>query len=101
MKGRYSGSHMTIYGSLLPGVASIARSATLTESLTERAKYRVKVYDWLRDHGKNVSLTARHFGIGRMTLYRWLKRFHGQGITGFNKGRDVLRISENRLLRGT
>ena len=76
---------MTIYGSLLPGVASIARSATLTESLTERAKYRVKVYDWWRDHGKNVSLTARHFGIGRMTLYRWLKRFHGQGITGFNE----------------
>src|SRR3990167_9466122 len=85
MKGRYAGSHMTIYGSLLPGGASIARSAILTESLTERAKYRVKVYDWWRDHGKNASLTARHFGIGRMSLYRWLKRFHGQGITGFNE----------------
>ena len=76
---------MTIYGSLLPGAASIARSAALTDSLTERAKYKVKVFDWWRDHDKNASLTARHFGIGRMTLYRWLQRFQRQGITGFNE----------------
>ncbi|OHA70217.1 MAG: hypothetical protein A3D64_00895 [Candidatus Wildermuthbacteria bacterium RIFCSPHIGHO2_02_FULL_49_9] len=76
---------MTIYGSLLPGAAGIARSASLAELLTDRARHKVKVYDWWRAHGKNASLTARHFGIGRMTLYRWLQRFSKQGITGFNE----------------
>lgn len=76
---------MTIYGSVLPGAASMARSSFLTDSLTERARYKIKIYDWWRAHGKNSSLTARHFGIGRMTLYRWLQRFQRQGITGFNE----------------
>jgi transposase InsO family protein len=31
--------------------------------------------DWHRTHGENVSLTARHFGVGRPTVYRWLDRF--------------------------
>jgi transposase InsO family protein len=31
--------------------------------------------DWHRAHGANVSLTARHFGLGRTTVYRWLERF--------------------------
>lgn len=85
MKGRYAGRHMTIYGSLLPGATSIARSAALTEILTERAKQKVKIFDWHKAHGENESLTARHFGIGRMTLYRWLKRFRQQGIVGLNE----------------
>jgi len=31
--------------------------------------------DWHRAHGANVSLTARHFGVSRPTVYRWLRRF--------------------------
>ena len=85
MKGRYSGCHMTIYGAILPRAASIARSAALVESLTERAKYRVKILDWHRAHGKNTSLSSRHFGIGRMTLYRWLRRFKRSGLIGLNE----------------
>lgn len=76
---------MTIYGTLLPGARSIALGAWRTDHLTERARYKIKVYDWWRAHGKNGSLAARHFGIGRMTLYRWLRRFQRQGITGFNE----------------
>lgn len=76
---------MTIYGTLLPGARSIALGAWRTDHLTERAKYKIKVFDWWRVHGKNASLTARHFGLGRMTLYRWLQRFRKQGITGFNE----------------
>jgi transposase len=67
MKGRYSGRTMTIYGSVLPGARSIALGA------------------WRTDRLKNASLAARHFGIGRMTFYRWLKRFQRQGIVGFNE----------------
>jgi len=76
---------MTIYGTILPGAISIARSAFLTDKLTERAKYKIKVLDWHRAHGNNNSLTARHFGIGRMTLYRWFKRFRHLGIIGLNE----------------
>lgn len=85
MKGRYNGCHMTIYGTVLPGAASIARSAALTEALTERAKYKVKILDWHRTHRSNASLTARHFGIGRMTLYRWFREFKHYGIIGLNE----------------
>jgi transposase InsO family protein len=31
--------------------------------------------DWHDRHGRNVSLTARHFGFSRPTLYRWLARY--------------------------
>ena len=85
MKGRYNGCRMTIYGTILPGAASIARSAALIGALTERAKYKTKILDWHRKHGNNMSLTARRFGIGRMTLYRWLKRFRHYGLIGLNE----------------
>jgi len=76
---------MTIYGTILPGAISIARSAFLTDKLTERAKYKIKILDWHRAHGNNNSLTARHFGLGRMTLYRWSRRLKHYGITGLNE----------------
>ncbi|MBR9683050.1 transposase [Candidatus Woesearchaeota archaeon] len=76
---------MIIYGSVLPGAATIARSAFLVASLTERAKYKMKVLDWYKNHGNNISLTARHFGLGRATLHRWIKRFKHYGITGLNE----------------
>jgi len=76
---------MTIYGTILPGAGSIARSAALTGALTERAKYKIKILDWHRERGNNISLTARHFGLGRMTLHRWVKRFRHYGILGLNE----------------
>lgn len=76
---------MTIYGTLLPGVGAIARSAALEGKLTEQAKHRLKVVDWHRAHGGNGSLTARHFGMGRMTLFLWLMRFREHGALGLNE----------------
>ena len=85
MKGKYNGRHMTIYGTILPGARAIAWSSALTDKLTEQAKYRIKILDWYKAHGKNSSLTARHFGIGRMTLHRWSKRFEKLGVIGLNE----------------
>ena len=74
MKGRYNGCRMTIYGHILPGAVSLANWAARTSNLSEKAKQRLKVVDWLRAHNNNISLTARHFGLGRMTLYpAWSK----------------------------
>lgn len=45
------------------------------DDLRPEAKRRLKWFDWHELHGKNVSLTCRHFGISRQTFYRWQKRF--------------------------
>ena len=43
--------------------------------LSRDARRRLAMLDWHRTHGRNVSLTARHFGVGRPTVYRWLGRY--------------------------
>jgi len=43
--------------------------------LSRTARRRLAMIDWHRVHGGNVSLTARHFGVGRTTVYRWLARY--------------------------
>lgn len=82
MQGRYAGRHMTIYGYVLPGAVSIARSAFLAGNLSERAKQRLKILDWHRIHNKNISLTARHFGLARYTIRNWQKRLAQFGPRG-------------------
>lgn len=85
MKGRYSGRTMTIYGHILPGAISIARSMERAGHLTERAKYKLKILDWHKRHGENISLTARHFGLDRKTVRLWVKILHHQGPAGLNE----------------
>lgn len=84
MKGRY-GCRMTIYGHILPGSIRIARLAERAGYLTERAKHKLKILDWHRVHGENISLTARHFGLTRKTLRGWLKQLKRDGPSGLNE----------------
>lgn len=73
---------MTIYGYVLPGAISIARSAFLAGNLSERAKQRLKILDWHKEHDKNVSLTSRHFGLTRYTVRNWQKKLDRFGPRG-------------------
>ena len=75
---------MTIYGYILPRAISIARSAFLAGNLTERAKQRLKILDWHKEHNQNISLTARHFGLTRYTVRSWQKRLVQFGPRGLN-----------------
>ena len=75
---------MTIYGSVLPGAVSLANWVFRTSNISEKAKQRLKIVDWLRSHNKNISLAARHFGLDRETVRGWLKRFNQAGILGLN-----------------
>ena len=50
------------------------------QDLSPEAKKRLKWFDWHRSHGENVSLTCRHFGIGRSTFYRWAKRYNPKDL---------------------
>jgi transposase InsO family protein len=43
--------------------------------LSRDARRRLAMIDWHRAHDENVSLTARHFGFSRPTVYRWLGRY--------------------------
>jgi len=83
MKGKYSGRHMTIYGSVLPGARTLANWATRT-NITEKAKQRLKVVDWLRGHENSVSLTSRHFGLDRKTVRSWRDKFNRIGMLALN-----------------
>lgn len=83
MKKKYSGRHMTIYGSVLPGIRSLANWATRT-NITEKAKQRLKVVDWLRSHKGDISLTARHFGLDRKTVRSWRDKFNRVGMLALN-----------------
>jgi len=74
---------MTIYGSVLPGAIRLANWATRT-NITEKAKQRLKVIDWLRAHGGDISLTARHFGLDRKTVRSWRDKFNRIGILALN-----------------
>lgn len=83
MKGKYNGCRMTIYGHVLPGAVSLANWAAKT-NITEKAKQRLKVIDWLRYHDNDVSLTARHFGLNRETVREWRDKFNRTGMLGLN-----------------
>lgn len=75
---------MTIYGSILPGAVSIARSALRGDNISKRAKERLKIIDWHIAHNKNQSLTARHFGIQRETIRKWQQRLKEGGPAALN-----------------
>src|SRR3989344_2445189 len=80
MKGRYSGRTMTIYGSILPGAALVARLV----DASPKARQRLKILDWHQKHEQNISLTSRRFGTQRLTLRRWVKKAKIGGIAGLN-----------------
>lgn len=75
---------MTIYGTIIPGAASIASWANKVESLTNEAKHRLKIIDWHKSHNNDKSLTSRRFGISRREIRIWLKRFDQCGVIGLN-----------------
>ena len=51
-------------------------------TLSRAGKVRLDWCQWHADHGKNVSLTCRHFGISRPTFYRWYRRLSERGLRG-------------------
>jgi putative transposase len=57
------------------GTAAWDAAREAAPALSRDGRRRLAMLDWHRTHGRNVSLTARHFGVGRSTVYRWLRRF--------------------------
>ena len=73
MRGRTGTS--TIYTTILPKQSYLNRICT--KKLSKEAKHRLKIIDYFfLKANKNVSLTARHFGVTRGYVYKWLSRFN-------------------------
>jgi putative transposase len=77
---------MQVYGSIVPGAATLARllpqgtrEARQAKPPSRVARKRQAILDWHEQHGRSVSLTARHFGFSRSTIYELLKRTKAGG----------------------
>lgn len=71
------GTQMGTWKSILPGAARLAKVV----SLSRDGKRRLAWMDWYQRSG-NVTLTCRHFGIGRSLFHKWRARFTALGIRG-------------------
>jgi transposase len=52
------------------------------------AQRRAAWIRWHRENGTNVTATARHFGVSRTTIYRWLKRAEAERTRRLVTGRS-------------
>ena len=82
---------MQTYGSIIPGGPTLARilpkaaGEARDPPLSRETKRRLAVLGWHAAHGERVSLTARHFGLSRSTLYDWLRRRARDGTRGLEQ----------------
>ena len=83
---------MQTYGSIIPGALTLARllptqsaAAQAEVTLSKRATQRLKIIRWHEAHGSKVSLTARHTGFSRSTIYTWLARYKQEGSRGLEE----------------
>lgn len=64
--------------------------------VSRAAKGRLEWIIFWEKNGKDVSLTARHFGIARKTFYKWLNRFEERFILGLQDKSKVPRRKRTR-----
>lgn len=82
---------MQTYGSIIPGGPTLARllpraaGEARDPPLSREARRRLAAVLWHETHGRRVSLTARHYGLSRSTVYDWLKRYERNGPRGLEE----------------
>ncbi len=69
---------MGVYGSIVPGARRLADIPVLSKE----ARLRLQWFKFYESHGRNASLTCRHFGLARQTFYRWKSRYDAHGVKG-------------------
>lgn len=73
----------------LPSRAQRRLARLHLKDLSRRARARLAFIDWYAAHGKNVSLTCRHFAISRQTFYRWFGRYEPFNLTSLEDRSSV------------
>ena len=99
---------MQTYGSIIPGGPTLARllpkaaGEARERPLSRDTKRRLAVVRWHEAHALGVSLTARHYGLSRSTVYDWLGRYGRDGIRGLEdrsrRPRNVRRPTWSQVL---
>ena len=54
--------------------------------LSQKARHRLRWFDYYRAHGNNGALTCRYFGISRQTFYRWKRRYDPGDLKSLEDG---------------
>jgi len=93
---------MQVYGAILPGAAAVSRLLPTTVAdtgaeagLSTDARHRLRVIRWYEEHGRNASLTCRHFSHSRSTFHTWRQRYRRQGPKGLeDRSRRPHRVRE-------
>ena len=70
---------MRIISGVVPGVSRLAR---LQVEPSQKARQRLKWFDYYNSRGHNARLTCRHFDISPQTFYRWKRRYDPKHIGG-------------------
>lgn len=93
---------MQVYGSIIPGAATLARllpeaarAAREPRPTSREARRRQAVLDWHDGHGRSASLTARHFGYSRSTIYDLLQRRRAGGPGLEDRSRRPRRVRQS------
>ncbi|MDR0473533.1 MAG: helix-turn-helix domain-containing protein [Treponema sp.] len=79
-----------------------------TKELSEKAKFRLKVFDWYYHNPAlyslsglpDASLTCRHFGIHRPYFYRWKARYDKRRLSSLENRTTRPKICAGPLTRG-
>ena len=66
---------MNVYCAM-PGCKHLAK----VPKLSQKARQRLKWFDYYSSHGHNARLACRHFGISPETFYRWKERYDPRHI---------------------
>lgn len=93
---------MQTYGSIIPGgptlgrlLPAVAAKGRQEAQLSSNARRRLKAVRWYEEHGRNASLTARHFAYSRSAFHVWLKRYQADGPRGLeDRSRRPRRIRQ-------
>ena len=64
------------------GSGKVRRAAERAGPFSKEIRRRLSVLDWHANHGKNFSLTARHFEMDRGTVKIWYDRLTQKGPAG-------------------
>jgi hypothetical protein len=80
-----------------------------TKELSEKARFRLKVFDWYRNSSPRFSLSAkpearlicRHFGIHRSYFYRWKKRYESKRLSAPENKPTIPKRKREPVIAGT
>lgn len=83
--GKTAGVAMRIVSAKSAQMIRLAHHPVPSQPLSKEARVRLQWFTWHDQHGQNVSLTCRHFGISRQTFYVWRKRYRPRRLASLEQ----------------